>query len=237
VTDAPEPATTEDRLDDLRRRLYRADASDDDLRRYLAERATHPEALPPPEQPAASRSSSRRLVLGIGLAAAVVIGAAIVVSGQLAGPMEEAAPSSSPPAARNGFGDGVLGAVDGPTAVAVSIDGTAAVGRQYQGYGDATVFFTAPPGSSDGGRALVDVTSSQPSLVDWEARLRVTRADGESFPYLLARGPAQDHSGAHAPTTFAYAGKPLNHVIITAPSEIGWTLVIAVTPRIAPDLH
>jgi hypothetical protein len=227
---------TEARLDDLRRRLYRADATDDDLRRYLDERRAEPEAPPSPER-TGTRRTPRRLVLGVALAAVLAVGTAIAVSGRVAGSLEEAAPSSSPLAARNGFGDGLARAVEGPTAVAVSIDGTAAVGQRYQGYGDATVAFTAPAGSGDGGRALVDVTSSEPSVVEWQARLRVAPGSGSTYAYVLANGSAQDRSGAHAPTTFTYASRPLTHLVVSAPSGVGWTLVVAVTPRIAPELR
>lgn len=219
------------RLDDLRRRLYRSDATEDDLRRYIEERGSGSEVPQQPEQRTSSRTP-RHLVLGLVLGALLAAGASVAVAGELSASSEEAAPASR--TAPRELQDGVLRAVDGPTSVPVSIAGTAAVGQRFQGHGDAVVQLDAPEGSDHGGRASVEITSADPDRVGWRALLRIDRNDGSSYPYVLAEGAAEDRSGAHAPTTFAFASRPLTHVAVEAPSGVGWTLVVAFTNEIAP---
>uniref|UniRef100_UPI0035C954D6 hypothetical protein n=1 Tax=uncultured Amnibacterium sp. TaxID=1631851 RepID=UPI0035C954D6 len=138
-------------------------------------------------------------------------------------------------------GDGrvltVDGRADGPTPVPVSIDGTAVVGQRFQGYGTAVVGFDPPDGSFEGGRVLVDVTSSAPTRVSWRALIMLTRMDWTSYPLVAARGIAQDHSGARAPTVFVYPSRPPTRIAVEAPPGVGWTLVVAISGQLAPDLH
>ncbi len=242
MTDTREPESTDSVLDDLRRRLYRSDATDDDLRRYVEARESgsevppQPEHGPPPPPP-------RRLVLGLALAAVLAAGAAVAVAAQIGASSERAAPAARTTAGLQESGAGAdgassvaeLGSVAGLGSVAASIGGTAAVGQRFQGYGDAVVPIDAPEGSG-GGRASIDVISTDPARVGWQALLRIDRDDGTSYPYVLAEGAAEDRSGAHAPTVFAFASRPLTQVAVEAPPGVGWTLVVAFTPEIAPVL-
>lgn len=237
MTDTREPESTDSVLDDLRRRLYRSDATDDDLRRYVEARESGSEVPPQPEH-GTPPPTPRRLVLGLALAAVLTAGAAVAVAAQVGASSEEAARVARTTAGLQESGAGVDGAdsVAGPVPAAASIGGTAAVGRRFQGYGDAVVPIDAPEGSG-GGRASIDVTSTDPARVGWQALLRIDRPDGTSSPYVLAEGAAEDRSGAHAPTVFAFASRPLTQVAVEAPSGVGWTLVVAFTPEIAPALR
>lgn len=227
------------RLDDLRRRLYRADATDRDLQRYIEEResALPLEPSPPPPPGRSSRPSFRGIALG---AAAVLVLVTAVVAGARAG-TQAAEPTRTPrgTTVQQNVGDGpvltVNGEVEGPSPVAVTIDGTAAVGQRFQGYGSVVVFLDPPTGSDAGGRALVGVTSTLPEGVAWRALLDFATGDGTTSPLVIAHGIAEDRSGAHAPTTFGYPTRPPTRIAIAAPAGVGWTLVVGVVHPIDSD--
>jgi hypothetical protein len=219
------------RLDDLRRRLYGPQATEDDVARYAAEREARQPAAPAPRI-AAPRSRRTALLAG----GVLLAGGALALGVRLLQPAS--ARSAAVRAAQDlGDGEGDPTKVSGRSSVAASIDGTSVVGHRTQGYGNAVVPFDAPDGSFDGGRAMVAVTSTGPTRVGWQAIRRVTRQDWSAYPVVMASGSAQDRSGAHAPTVFGYATRPPDLVVIRAPADIGWTLVTAVTTRTTAGLR
>lgn len=234
-----EPIEVGARLDDLRRRLYRADATDRDLQRYIEEResALPLEPSPPPPPGRSSRPSFRGIALGAAAVLVLALGATVVVGARAGSQAAEPIPTPRGTTVQQNVGDGpvltVNGEVEGPSPVAVTIDGTAAVGKRFQGYGSVVVFLDPPMGSDAGGRALVGVTSTLPEGVAWRALLDFATGDGTTSPLVIAHGIAEDRSGAHAPTTFDYPTKQPTRIAIAAPAGVGWTLVVGVVHPIA----
>lgn len=243
-----EPGHEGAHLDALRRRLYRPDATDADLREYLAERVA---ATPGPEQEAAEpppRPSHRVPLILAGVGAAVV---AVVVVGAVGLRQAEdtalpavptAAASSAPTAAPSeavvDVGDGQVLTLDGVaptrTAVGTTVRDRRVIGRRFEGRGNAVVRLDPPVGSWDGGRVSVQMTSNGPSPVAWRALLRVTRTDWTTYPVVLARGLVPEQSGAAVPSTFLYPRNPPTEIAVAAGRDVPWTLVVGIAGGLQP---
>jgi hypothetical protein len=140
------------------------------------------------------------------------------------------------------FGNGLRFAVDtsgvtGPTRVRTSLHGTPVSGQRFDGHGAAVVPVDLLPGSYDGGRALVVLTAAQAAPTEWRALSLVTRDDFSSFPVVMAQGTADPGTVVATPSTFVFPAAPPVRIAIEAPADVGWTLVVAATSRIADELH
>jgi len=244
MTASPQSPEEDARLDALRRALYRPDATEADRRRYQAEReavlepAPVLEAAAAPPAPPARRSRVGLAVLAVVLAAL----GGMVVGERLAQPAPHVAQPTAEPVLQQDFEDGPRFAVDtkgvsGPRAVATSVHGTPVIGQQFEGHGPAVVPVDLLPGSFDGGRAMVVLTSAQSAPTAWRALRLLTRNDFSSFPVVMAHGTADPGMLVATPSTFVYPGAPPARVAVEAPDDIRWTLVVAATPQIADDLR
>ena len=235
----PHDTGTSERLDALRRGLYRPGSTAADLQRYLAERdAVVPDApadpSPPPVRP-------RRRLLLVAASAALclaLVGGLSVALAQRA-PTRVAVPPATPavtvgPPLVIGVGDGqtltvLPGAVRRSTATATAVRGTPVVGRLVEGSGNAVFPVHAPADPLRGGSAMVLITSGSRVPVAWRAlsRLRLGRAISE--PLVLARGISAEPSGAPAPQTFRYEAEVWPaRIAVAAPPGVQWSLLVAV---------
>ncbi len=241
----PEPSAGDDavRIDALRHRLYRADASEEDVRRYLA---AQPEPVAPaedlPGQPLATMSGvRRRALLGVMAGAAALAAVAALISTDRGAPAVTAS-SPAPAADVRDIGEGRTlaveeGTVSAPVRAATSVHGVAAVGLRYEGRGNAVVAFDPPTGAIDGGRMKVALSTSGTAPVAWRALLIVLRGDGRSYPAVLARGRTGEPRGTADPTTFIYPTGPPSRIAVEAPAGSAWSLLVAVTDGIEPTLR
>jgi len=233
------------RLDALRRRLYRPDATEADRQQYAAAsaaRVLEPESAP--EAPGTTAAPpARRPRWGAVVVAVALAGLAGIAIGQrLAPPAVETARPTAAPVLQQDFEDGPRFAVDtkgvtGPTAVATNVHGTAVVGQQFEGHGPAVVPVELLPGSFDGGRAMVVLTAAQPAPTAWRALRLLTRNDFSSFPVVMAHGTADPGQIVATPSTFIYPGAAPARIAVEAPDSVRWTLVVAATPQIGDQLR
>ena len=226
------------RLNDLRRRLYRADATEADRLRYEAAL----QATRPPEAPLLDAAQARLPRPGRRAAVGLVV---VLVTVGLVVAVRLGQPVSLPPrpvvaeVLRQDRTAGRLltAGVSGPAAVAASIRGVAVTAQRFQGRGDAVVPFAAPAGASDGGRVLVVLASDGPATIGWRAvRLR-TSVDWTSHPVAMARGSAEPGAVVATPITFVYSGSPPAQIAVDAPDGVGWTLLIAATGELTAALR
>jgi hypothetical protein len=245
VTGPRKSSEEEARLDALRRRLYRADATDADRRRYAAERAAalQPEPAQEAAQDLPARPPGRPSLRSVAVVAVLLAGLAGVVVGERLDPRASGTARPSPsPVVQQDFGDGLRFAVDasgvsGPTRVATSVRGTAVVGQRFEGHGAAVVPVDLLPGSFDGGRAMVLLTAAQPAPTEWRALSVITRDDFSSFPVVMAQGTADPGTTVATPSTFVFSGGPPARIAVQAPADVRWTLVVAATSQIADELR
>ena len=234
----PHETGASERLDALRRGLYRPDSTEADLQRYLAERdAVEPEApaddAPPPARP------RRRLRL-VAASAGLCIGLVVALSVALAhrAPTRLTAPPASPTVTLGapliiGVGDGqtltvLPGAVARSTATATAVRGRPVVGRLVEGSGNAVFSVDAPADPLRAGSAVVLISSSSRVPVAWRAlaRLRLGRAISE--PVVLARGISAEPSGAPVPQTFRYEAESWPaRIAVAAPPGVRWSVLVA----------
>lgn len=243
---APQRSSEDDaRLDALRRRLYRPEATDADRQRYAAASAaavleSEPDAATadrPPEE-AARRPRWGAVVVAVALAGLAGVG----IGQHLAPRAAETARPSAAPVLRQDFEDAPTFAVhmrgvSGPVSVATSIRGTPVLGQQFEGRGRAVVPVDLLPGSFDGGRAMVVLTAAQPTPTAWEALGLVNGNDVSAFPVVMARGTADPGRIVATPSMFVYPGAAPGRIAVEAPDDVRWTLVVAATPQIADQLH
>ena len=243
----PEADDGAERVDELRRRLYRSGATEEDVRRYLAERAEQPAPVEESrEQPPAGGAPwvARRALIGAGaaLAGAAAIATLVRVDRRAAQVKDPSTPPEALPGNVEDIGEGQViavdeGAVSAPVRAATSVRGVAAVGLRYTGRGNAVVPFDPPTGAVEGGRMMVVLTASGTAPVAWRALLIVLRGDGRSYPAVLARGRTREPWGMAGPTTFVYPTSPPTRIAVEASAGTGWTLLVAVTDGIEPALR
>ena len=219
-------------VDALRRRLYRADASDADLRRYLDERGPLPES----EEPLAALRRPRHGPAIAALASALAICA--VTTGVLLHRPATAPATPATPAATKAAqvvvdaGDGRLLPIDpdhlsGPARTAIDIAGQAASAQRFDGLGVQAVPVGLPGAEFGTERAVVVLYSDRASTVSWRVLRLATRRDWSSYQQVLASGRVATHPDSGTPDTFSYAGGPPTEVLVEAPPDLHWTLLVA----------
>jgi hypothetical protein len=226
-----------ERIDALRRGLYRPGATEEDLRRYLDERGAVAPAEPataPPPAPTRRRWPVIAASAGLGLA---VVGALTLALGYGAPGRIAPTPSASAGAPQSvvmDVGDGQILAVpaDGRTtsvATPSSVRGRPVVGELFTGSGNAVVSVDPPADPLSGGSAVLVFRSIDGVPASWRvlSTLRLGRAF--SGPMVLARGASPDLSGATDPQTFGYqAESPPARIAVAAPEGARWSVLIAV---------
>jgi hypothetical protein len=234
VAARPDPVDERTRVDDLRRRLYRADATAEDLERYRAElesvEPAAPEATPSAPQP--------RRVTAAAIALAVVAVVVLVLAVRLGQPAEQTAPSTFGPAP-TADAERVVGPArdaGGATILPVVIDGTTVAGQRFRGVGRAHVDVDAPQGAFDGGRMLIHLTTGGSQRLEWRAVAFAGRPDWTSR-VEIASGAVWTPFGSTAPTPIAYPAQPPTRIEIDAPQGAGWTLVVAFVDSNSPVEH
>ena len=240
---SPESSEAADRVDDLRRRLYRVDASEEDLQRYLAEQPVQPAVEPIEEVSGDGVKRFPRRRTGIALAVVMTAAAVLIVQGARS-PTGSAGPTALPAgqALLQSIGDGQVldvagGEVTDAVNVPAAVHGTAVAGQRFSGRGNALVAFHPPSGAFDGGTLMVAMTATGSAPVRWRALLVMTRNETTSYPLVLARGRVDRESGLGVPTTFIYPSRPPTRFAVAAAPDVRWTLVVAVTNGVEPALH
>ncbi|MFD1722089.1 hypothetical protein [Amnibacterium endophyticum] len=238
---APVPPPAE--VDDLRRRLYRPGAGEEDVRRYVAARPDPTEDPEPADEVAAPRRPwSRR-----GTAAALVaVGAGLLaVAAALVAPPGGAAPAPSASAPPRPLlvdvGEGraidvARGSESPPAVVFTELQGTPVLGRRVEGRGTAVVALGASEDAT-GGRAVVAVATDVGARVTWRALLDVERPDWTSSVTVLARGRAASPGDDVRPTAFTWEDRSPTRIAVVAPVGVRWALVYAATVGPEPTLR
>lgn len=243
---APQQSPEEDaRLDALRRRLYRADATDADRQRYAAEReaVVRSAATAGPAAAAVAAPPPPRSHAGLTVAAVVLAAlAGMVVGEHLPQPLPHTARPAADRAAQQTFDAGPAFAVhtagvSRPASVATSVRGTPVLGQRFVGHGPAVVPVALLPGSFDGGRATVVLTAAQPAPIAWRALRVLSLNDSSSFPVVMAQGFADPGSAVATPSMFVFSGAAPARIAVEAPDTVRWTLVVAATSQIADRLR
>ena len=239
VTGTQESVRAQQRLDDLRRSLYRDGATEEDLRRYSEERAALGDVPVPVTEPAGARMGhhTRRLLVAL-FATAVVLLAGIGVS-ITARPVH---PTTSPTAAESatplkqgsiediGGGQTLVqeaGVVTSPPTQVVIVGGTAATAQQYQGIGDAVVALDLSSAPFDGSRGVVMLSSTKASPIAWRVLRLTTRRDWTSYEEIVARGTVLARPDVQSRIDFHYVGAPPSRIAIEAPYGVHWTVLVA----------
>jgi hypothetical protein len=222
MTGGTERERTEVALDDLRRRLYRADATEEDVRQYLAGRA----AVVPAEAPPAAQERRRRRGTPVGVVAVVGALAACVAITAVLLPRPTSAPA---PAATRAAEPS---RVSGPTLTAVPIDGTATAAERFEGVGDGVLSIHLPSAEFGTLRAAVLVYSSRTSTISWTA-MRPPSEDAS----VIARARVTSHVDFASPKAFTYAGGPPTRITVEAPEGLHWTMLVAAANGTSDDLR
>jgi hypothetical protein len=250
VRTTQDPREADDDLDDLRRALYRADATPADLQRYIESQGTavaaEPESRDPQPAPPTTPARTRRRFL-IGAASAAVAMTAVTALAVLQQPTTTPALSITPPAPepRTAFqeiGDGQVLQVDpsrsgGPTPTSVWIRGTAAAAQRFDGTGNAVLTVELPTASSHRQRGVLSVYSSPASSISWRALRPATHPDEEPYEQIVARGTIGSHRDFATPSTFDYSGDAPTRIVLRAAADARWTLLIAGIPSTISELH
>ncbi len=233
------------RLEDLRRCLYRDGATEEDLRRYAEERAALLDAqVPPAERVGAPVAHHTRRLLVALFATALALLAEIGVS-ITAQPAHTTAPK--PAAGATPLTQGSIedigggqtlvqeaGVVTSPPIQVVIVGGTAATAQQYQGIGDAVVALDLSSAPVDGSRSVVMLSASRTSPIEWRALRLDTRRDWTSYEQVLARGTVIARPGVQSRIDVHYVGPPPSRIAIQAPFGVHWTVLVAFLSGSAP---
>lgn len=234
-----ESSAAQQRLEDLRRRLYRNGATEEDLRRYAEERAALLDApLPAAERVASPTAHPTHGLLVALFAAAVALLAAVGVSiAARPAPMTRAptpAPSATPLVLGSiqdiGGGQTLLqqaGVVTSPPVQVVIVGGMAATAQQYLGVGGAVVALDLSSAPVDGTRAVVMLSSSRPAPIEWRALSLGTHRDWSSYEEIVARGTVVAWPGVQSRIDLHYVGPPPSRIAVEAPLGVHWTLLVA----------
>jgi hypothetical protein len=238
VTGAQQPDEAQERLDALRRRLYREGATEEDVLRYAERRDAQ---LVAEEGPAPAQSPPRRRGLRVGAAAAALVAVLIgvVAIGRPGGPLAPTRPTASSTRASGvDIGDGqVLSArpdpVAGPEYVATSVAGFATIGQRFSGTGAAVVRLDVRTASFDGGRILVSLSPSGDSPAAW----RALRSSGTASVQVVARSTGSGREPDPSSSVFLYRAAPPTRVFVDVEDGVAWTLLVGFTSGTASDLH
>ena len=248
VTGFRESVEAQERLDELRRRLYRDGAGEEDLRRYAEvrdsilrieqPRTEGPDAPPAPPLrrrrrafPIAAVAVAALLLAGVGAGIAAKTSPVHPHAASTPTPKVTAAPDPVSTAEPQDIGDGQLlvqdaSVVTAPSTLSVSIDGSVANAQQFEGTGDAVVPLDVSTAGFSGGRGVVVLSSEAVAPVDWRVLRTGTRTDWTSYQEVLAQGTVLAGSPAPSPILFDYPGNPPTHLAIQAPHGLRWTLLV-----------
>lgn len=241
MTGRTPPAEAQQRLDGLRRRLYRSGATEEDLRRYTAERDAQQAAEPAAPTDVLPLRRRRSVLPAAALAVLLCSGVGIALTtGRTAPPRATASPEVRSDRSQvvldvgAGLSAGPRGrVVHEPASRTTAADGTAVLSQRFTGVGAAVVPLDLTTASFDGGRVVVTLTASRPSPVAWRAiRLR-TRQDWSSYPEVVARSPAADSAGIRSSTVASYGGAPPGWIAVDADATGRWTLVVVLLSPLA----
>lgn len=201
-----------DEVEALRRRLYRADASEEDQARYaLLTRDAAP--VPAPSRPPLRRRVPRIVIpaaVVVGLAATVLIGRSVATSAR---PVAEVRPTATATATAS------------PEVAVATID-LAEPGKEIRGTGSAEVPVDVAY-AAFGGRFSVLLSSPDARPLGWTARTLETRRDWSSYRKVIASSPTRDRLDATRGDVAAYVGTPPMWITVQAPADTTWTLTIA----------
>jgi hypothetical protein len=234
------------RLDELRRSLYRDGATDEDLRRYAEERTALLDDPEPPTESLSDRTPRRKHRLLVAAAAGAVALFATIGIAVTARPVHPfAVPTPTPHAApvRTGtlqdIGDGQAllqeaKVITSPPIQVVIVGGTAATARQYLGIGDAVVALDLSTAPVDGNSGVVMLSSSKPSPIEWRALRLRTRRDWTPYEQVVARGTVIVRPGIQSRIDLHYVSPPPSRIAIRAPFGVRWTALVAFLSDSAP---
>jgi hypothetical protein len=239
VTGTQESVRAQQRLEDLRRCLYRDGATEEDLRRYAEERA----ALVDAQVPVAGSSGAgmvhhtHRLLVAL-FATAVALLACIGVSITARPAHPRTAPTSAASATAPtqgsiediGGGQALVqqaGVVTSPPTQVVIVGGTAATAQQYQGVGGAVVALDLSSAPFDGSRGVVMLSSTKASSIEWRALSLGTHRNWATYEEIVARGTVLARPGIQSRIDFQYLGPPPSRIAVEAPFGVHWTLLVA----------
>ena len=255
VTGIRESVEAQERLDELRRRLYRDGAGEEDLRRYAEVRdsilrlqqprteasgtsgtAGTPRAA---DAPPSSRRPRLLRLAAFAVAPLVVVGLGVGIAATASPirphaaitPITSTPPAPVPTTPPQDIGDGQLlvqdaAVVTAPSTLSVSIDGSVANAQQFEGTGDAVVPLDVSAAGFSGGRGVVVLSSPAVAPIDWRALRVATRTDWTSYQEVLAQGTVLTGSPAPSPILFDYPADPPSHLAIQAPHGLRWTLLV-----------
>jgi hypothetical protein len=242
VTGSQESVGVQQRLDELRRCLYRDGATEEDLRRYAEERAALSDDQNPLTEPFADSVVHRSHRLSVAASAGAIVllaGIGIAVTARPAHPWAVPTPAAhaaplttSLPQAAAPIQEANV--VTSPPTQVVVIDGTAATAQQYEGMGDAVVVLDMSSVSLYGARGMVMLSSTRAAPIAWSALRLAVRRDWTSYEQVVAHGTVAGGPGGAAPIGFDYVGSPPSRIAIEAPSGTRWTVVVAFLSGSAP---
>jgi hypothetical protein len=253
VTGTQESFRAQQRLDDLRRCLYRDGATEEDLRRYAEERAlldaeqrgdldSNPSVAEPAG--AAMQHHTHRLLVALFAAAVVLLaGTGVSITARAVHPTARptSATSATPPEQGSiediGGGQTLVqeaAVVASPPTEVVVVEGMAATAQQYQGTGDAVVALDLSAAPFGGSRGVVMLSSSTPSTIAWRALRLVTRRDWTTYEQIVDQGTVAAGRRVPSPIDFHYVGSPPSRIAIEAPFGVRWTLLVAFLSGSAP---
>lgn len=229
-----EDARADDRLEALRRGLYRRGAAQGEVERYLAER---PAVVAEAERPA-SPPHRRPYRWAVVAAGALVLAAVLVLGLQPGTAPTDGAPRIEQPQRTVPAGQVVTpygATVPLPTPVAVSADGEAAAGQRYRGTGDARFPLDLADAPLRRGRIVVAVTALDAEPVRW----RSVAVDPDASPaeHVFASGPSATAPGEPVVAVLPYAAGPPALLEIAAATDARWTADVAFLPAAAPTLR
>jgi hypothetical protein len=221
----------QERLDELRRRLYRPDATEEDHRRYAA--AAGPAV--------ASASRPRRQVLPALLVVGVLVVACVVavVASRVAPALEKApvaAPAVTTTAPSTNFDIVARGTVGLPESVPVDADGVAVTAQRFRGDGAAAVPLEVASAPKHTGRVVLVLSSADPGTISWRAVGLTGHAPAASSPEL-AHSAAKDRRGVPSSEWFAYTSGPPHWITVKAAAGASWTLTVAFLPKETANLR
>lgn len=241
----PSDASEAALLESLRRRLYRADATDADRRRFAelqqALARTEAEAVEPASS--APRRPFRPLVAAALAVVLIAAGALSLLPGR-----------TSPSAASSGrvvqdlrTGALVQDADEGaavpaerdttaPSPLGLSVDGVSIAAQRFRGAGSAIISIDTAAAAPDGGSLVVVLTSSGSGSISWQAVRPATRENQASYEQVIAMS---DPGGRGAPpsSTSTYDGDPPTRIVVQQTGTAPWALTVAFPPTLSAPLR
>lgn len=231
-----EPADLDARLDELRRRVYGPDASDEDRREYAAllqppdEPEHEPEherrdAAPPSPASARPRRGLPILIGASGLVLVVGLGVTSAITARDDAPTTEATTSTT--SIWSGSADPTAAPL--PTPATLSLQRGTVRAQATSGGGSAVIPLLLDGAPRFGGTLVVSVSSSDPAPVGWIAQRHRGVANDTGGLERVAASPPALRQGAASPTVVSYTGAPPTQITVRAPVGTGWSITVAFT--------